>query len=121
MNWGAAYALATTLNSEATGTIHNTDAIPKAWIARFGLTVAEQVIEAVGGRMRAALAPGGEIALACVRIENQPEPGSEAEREARREDEARRDVQRLADWLKGETDPEAAQRRSRAVRRYATC
>jgi hypothetical protein len=93
----------------ATGTIVNTGPMPKAWIARFGRTVAEQALEAVEGRMRGAPAPGVEIALAGVRIESQPEPGSEAEREARR------DAQRLADWLKGETDPEEAQRRSRAV------
>ena len=91
------------------GQIHNSGTIPKAWIARFGRTVAEQALEAVEGRMRGAPAPGVEIALAGVRIESQPEPGSEAEREARR------DAQRLADWLKGETDPEEAQRRSRAV------
>ena len=91
------------------GQIHNSGTIPKAWIARFGRTVAEQALEAVEGRMRGAPAPGVEIALAGVRIESQPEPGSEAEREARRE------AQRLADWLKGETDPEEAQRRFRAV------
>ena len=91
------------------GQIHNSGTIPKAWIARFGRTVAEQALEAVEGRMRAAPAPGVEIALAGVRIESQPEPGSEAEREARR------DAQRLADWLKGGTDPEEAQRRFRAV------
>ena len=89
------------------GQIHNSGTIPKAWIARFGRTVAEQALEAVEGRMRGAPAPGVEIALAGVRIESQPEPGSEAEREARR------DAQRLADWLKGETDPEEAQRRFR--------
>ena len=116
---GAAIARA-----EAVGTIRNNGPIPKAWIARFGRTVAEQVLEAVEGRMRAAPAPGAEVALAGERIgaqspdrgPGQAEPGSDAEREARREEEARRDTQRLAGWLKGETDPEEAQRlRSRAV------
>ena len=106
------------------GHIHNDGPIPKAWIARFGRTVAEQVLEAVEGRMRAAPAPGAEVALAGERIgaqspdrgPGQAEPGSDAEREARREEEARRDTQRLAGWLQGETDPEEAQRlRSRAV------
>ena len=106
------------------GLIHNDGPIPKAWNARFGRTVAEQVLEAVEGRMRATPAPGAEVALAGERIgaqspdrgPGQAEPGSDAEREARREEEARRDTQRLADWLKGETDPEEAQRlRSRAV------
>ena len=103
-------------DGEAVGTIHNNGAIPKAWIARFGRTVAEQVLVAVEGRMRATPAPGVEVALAGERIGGQGEPGSEAEREARREEEARREAQRFADWLRGETDPEEAQRiRSRAV------
>ena len=112
------------VRAEAVGTIRNNGPIPKAWIARFGRTVAEQVLEAIEGRMRAAPAPGAEVALAGERIGAQSpdrgpdraEPGSDAEREARREEEARRDTQRLAGWLKGETDPEEAQRlRSRAV------
>ena len=120
------------VRAEAVGTIRNNGPIPKAWIARFGRTVAEQVLEAVEGRMRAAPAPGAEVALAGERIgaqspdpgseagtgrgPGQAEPGSDAEREARREEEARRDTPRLAGWLKGETDPEEAQRlRSRAV------
>ena len=116
---GAAIARA-----EAVGTIRNNGPIPKAWIARFGRTVAEQVLEAVEGRMRAAPVPGAEVALAGERIGAQSpdrgpdraEPGSDAEREARQEEEARRDTQRLAGWLKGETDPEEAQRlTSRAV------
>ena len=103
-------------DATATGTITNSDAIPKAWIARFGRTVAEQVLVAVEGRMRATPAPGVEVALAGERIGGQAEPGSEAERDARREEETRREAQRFADWLRGETDPEEAQRlRSRAV------
>ena len=35
----------------ATGTIKNTDHMPKAWLARFGRTVAEQVLDAVGARV----------------------------------------------------------------------
>ena len=35
----------------ATGTINNTDHMPKAWLARFGRTVAEQVLDAVGARV----------------------------------------------------------------------
>ena len=111
-------------DGEATGTIDNSGSIPQAWIARFGRTVVEQVLEAVEGRMRAAPVPGAEVALAGERIGAQSpdrgpdraEPGSDAEREARQEEEARRDTQRLAGWLKGETDPEEAQRlTSRAV------
>ena len=41
-----------------TGQIHNNGPIPKAWIARFGRTVGEQVLEAVEGRMRSGARPG---------------------------------------------------------------
>ena len=51
-----------------TGTIFNTDRMPKAWIARFGRTVAEQVLDAVDARMRARPEPGGEARLAGQRI-----------------------------------------------------
>ena len=102
-------------DGEAVGTIRNNGAIPKAWIARFGRTVAEQVLVAVEGRMRATPAPGVEVALAGERIGGQAEPGSEEERDARREEEARREAQRFADSLRGETDPEEAARRSRSV------
>ena len=52
----------------ATGTIRNTDPIPKAWIARFGRTVAEQVIDAVEARMQAPRVPGTELSLAGQRV-----------------------------------------------------
>ena len=98
---------------------------------QYSTPINKQVLEAVEGRMRAAPAPGAEVALAGERIggqspdpgseagtgrgPGQAEPGSDAEREARREEGARRDTLRLADWPKGETDPEEAARRSRAV------
>ena len=111
-------------DAEGIGTISNTGPIPKAWIARFGRTVAEQMLEAVEGRMRATPAPGVEIAFAGQQIgvgsgspgSGSPGSGSgaggaggsEAEREARR------DAQRLTDWLNSETDGEV-QYESRAV------
>ena len=90
--------------AENYGQIHNTDAIPKAWIARFGRTVAEQMLEAVEGRMRAAPAPGVEMALAGEQIGVGSGSGSKAER----------DAQRLTDWLNSETNGEV-QYQSRAV------
>ena len=61
-------------DGEATGTIDNSGSIPQAWIARFGRTVAEQVLEAVEGRMRAAPAPGAEVAFAgWLKGETDPE------------------------------------------------
>ena len=37
----------------ATGTIENSDPMPKAWIARFGRTVSDHVIDAIQARLRA--------------------------------------------------------------------
>ena len=58
----------TLANRTATGTIVNADRMPKAWIARFGRTVADQVLEALDARMRARPAPGAEVRLAGRRI-----------------------------------------------------
>ena len=52
----------------ATGTIVNNDPVPQAWLARFGRTVAGQVIEAVEGRLRESRAPGIEMTLAGQRV-----------------------------------------------------
>ena len=38
-------------DATATGTIENSDPMPKAWLARFGRTVGNQVLEAVGERL----------------------------------------------------------------------
>ena len=56
----------------ATGTIANSDPMPKAWVARFGRTVAEQVLDAVEARMRAPRTPGIEATLAGRRIASRP-------------------------------------------------
>ena len=44
-------------DAEATGTINNNGAMPKAWIARFGRTVAEHVLDAVEARREAGAKP----------------------------------------------------------------
>ena len=41
-------------DGEATGTIVNDDAMPRAWLARFGRTVGTQVLDALGGRLDGA-------------------------------------------------------------------
>ena len=41
------------LRAEGTGTIINSDPIPKAWTARFGRTIGAQVVEAIGNRVTA--------------------------------------------------------------------
>ena len=96
----------------ATGTIENTDTMPQvqAWLARFGRTVAEQVVDAVQARLTAAPVAGVEAVLAGQRIGGPgsvsvaAEPGGEARLEA------------LSDWLRGAADDEDADRfGSRAV------
>ena len=62
----------------AMGTIVNTDPMPRAWIGRFGRTVAEQVLDAVDARMRAEPAPGAEARLGGQPIVAEPAmPGFE--------------------------------------------
>ena len=97
-------------DGEAVGTIENSDAIPKAWIARFGRTVADQVLEAVESRMEATRQAGGEtqVTLAGERI-----GGGTVDEESRREAEALREAERLTRWLGDETEPE--EERDRAV------
>ena len=48
----------------ATGTIENTDHMPQAWLARFGRTVTDQVLEAVEARLAAPRAEGARATLA---------------------------------------------------------
>ena len=45
-------------DGEATGTITNSDAIPEAWLARFGRTVTGQVLDAVQDRLAASRQAG---------------------------------------------------------------
>ena len=95
----------------ATGTIVNTDAMPRAWLARFGRTVAEQVIEAVEGRFDAPRTPGTEVTLAGQALR-----GTSAEEvEALEEREAEARLEALSRWLTGdddETDEETAHSRA---------
>ena len=88
-------------DAHATGTIINTDPVPKAWIARFGRTVADQVLDAVEGRMRAGRGPGSEMRLGGQRIGlGRPfRDGAEDAGEAA----AHRASEDLAVWLAGAT------------------
>ena len=63
-------------DATATGTIHNTDLMPQAWLGRFGRTVADQVLDAVAGRMTAPRTPGVEASLAGHRVDFGPGTGS---------------------------------------------
>ena len=110
---------ATITDGAATGTISNTGAIPQAWIARFGRTVADQVLEAVQGRMRANPEPGVEVSLAGQQIGVGSESGKEEQtassEDARQEEEARRDALRVAEWLQRETEGGERQGGSQAL------
>ena len=76
------------------GVIKNTGPIPKAWLARFGRTVAEQVLGAVESRMRAARQPGIEMTLAGQRVGGGQGPARASDKTAG-----------LSDWLRVESDP----------------
>ena len=56
-------------DGEGIGTIINDDPIPAAWNARFGRTVADQVLDAVEARMGSEPAPGLDVTLAGERLE----------------------------------------------------
>ncbi len=77
---------------EATGTIENTDPMPRAWLARFGRTLAEQVVDAVGARLAAR---GGGGAQARIAGQELAAGGLDADESARLAD------QELARWLAG--------------------
>ena len=55
-------------DGEAVGTIENSDAIPKAWLARFGRTVADHVVDAVGSRLAGPAQGGSHVTLGGQRI-----------------------------------------------------
>ena len=56
------------VDATAEGVIVNADPMPRAWIGRFGRSVAEQVLDAVDERMRAKPAPGVDARLAGQRV-----------------------------------------------------
>ncbi len=93
-------------DGEATGTITNSDLMPQAWLARFGRTVADQVIDAIEGRMAAARSPGTEMTVAGQRL------GADALEES--ESAAR--LEALSDWfLNAGLEEEDAGLESRAL------
>ena len=52
----------------ATGTIENSDPIPKAWLARFGRTVATHVTDAVGERLRGSPGQDSHLTVGGYRV-----------------------------------------------------
>ncbi len=85
----------------ATGTISNTDPMPQAWLARFGRTVADQVMEAVEGRVSGARSPGTDLTVAGQAFGGAEEMNEDDMREA----EVR--LERLSTWFRDEGDEES--------------
>ncbi len=77
-------------DGEATGAILNTDAMPGAWLARFGRTLAEQVLGGVQARLEASRAGGAQARVAGQAL------GDGYDEEA-----ARLDAEALGLWLAG--------------------
>ena len=78
----------------ATGTIVNTDPMPKAWLARFGRTVATQVVDAVTSRLEAE--GGSHVTVGGQRLgASGGTPGGDGLREAGA------GVEALSDWFGG--------------------
>ena len=92
-------------DATATGTIKNTDTMPQAWIARFGRTVADQVLDAVESRLEAPRTAGMEASLAGQPIGG-AWPADEASDEALERREAEAAMTALADWVQGESAEE---------------
>ena len=88
-------------DGEAIGTIRNSDHMPRAWLSRFGRTAAEQVLDAVEGRLSAGRSPGAEVSLIGVRV-----GGTHIEESRARDAETASTVPR--DWLRGDTDEDPA-------------
>ena len=64
-------------DGEATGTINNTDPMPKAWMVRFVRTVGSQVVDALSARLEGGSAShvtvGGLNIMGATGIESEPE------------------------------------------------
>ena len=109
-------------DGEGVGTIINDDPIPAAWNARFGRTVADQVLDAVEARMGNEPMPGLDVTLAGERLEWTTSSGETAtatqdkdgtRREPRSQPVAQQAVAQLAQWLtlgNGETGDVALRR-----------
>ena len=106
-------------DAEATGTINNTDAMPQAWLARFGRTVAGHVLDGVAERMKAPRAAGLSATLGGQALPGTTLSGDAAARPAGAETrEAEVRVKALSDWLTGGTrdnDDEARRLGSQTV------
>ena len=103
-------------DGEATGTIENSDAIPKAWLARFGRTVADHVVDAVAERLTGSSGGGSQVTLGGQAIPLDGSAGGAAPGAARAagdEEAAARDtLTAFADHIGGSADGGAWERGS---------
>ena len=53
----------------------NSDPIPQAWLARFGRTVADHVVDAIGERLKGSPGGGSQVTLGGQRIPLDGVPG----------------------------------------------
>ena len=96
-------------DATATGTIRNSDHMPRAWLARFGRTVADQVLDAVEGRMTAPRAAGSAVTVAGHTLDGEVDAQALEAREA----EAR--LEAFAEWMRGEATEDRTGLDSREV------
>ena len=91
-------------DGEATGTIVNSDPVPKAWLARFGRTVAGHVVDAIGERFEGSHGGGSHLTLGGQRVSlgaGTVPPGGELP--ARNDEAAAREgLSALADRIAGD-------------------
>ena len=93
------------VDGEATGTILNTDKMPKAALARIGRTVAELTVDSVEARLEAPRTGGAEATLGGQALPSWS-GGSNGTAAGGIDDEAaaRQEAERLARWLAGEDE-----------------
>ena len=89
---------ATIAKRAAGGIIQNTDHMPAAWLARFGRTVAEQVLDAVEERIRSAQSAGVQVTVAGQQLGAAQAPDAAALEEV----EAKARLEGFSTWLHGE-------------------
>ena len=95
--------------------------MPKAWLSRFGRTVAEQVVDSVQARIEAPREAGAQATLAGRALAS-PTPAADGAMTAAGigDGAARLEAERLAQWLAGEDDEALAESRGVTARELLT-
>ena len=105
-------------DASATGTIENSDPMPKAWLLRFGRTVADQVADAIGARLTGPPGGSSQVTLGGQRLSLDGH-GKGVRHEAGTREPHPETGERLAaltEHLAGSTDGGAWKRREQAGR-----